>query len=62
MDEGHANGHVGSPDAETQVKKMSIPEIKIWLTEHGQEAVVYELGKEKAKKADYVKAFLSAQA
>ena len=62
MDEGHANGHVSLADSEAQVKKMSIPEIKTWLTEHGQEAVVYELSKEKAKKADYVKAYLSAQA
>ena len=60
MDEGQANGHASSQDTTAQAKKMSIPEIKIWLTENGKEAVVYELGKQKAKKAEYVDAYVSA--
>ncbi|KAK9868501.1 hypothetical protein WJX84_006010 [Apatococcus fuscideae] len=63
MDEGQANGHGpagSSQDPTARAKKMTIIEITAWLTEHGKEEVAYNLANKKAKKAEYVNAFVSA--
>ena len=44
----------GGRDAEVDLEKMTIPELKRWLSEHDQQEKLWELGQRKAKKPEYV--------
>ncbi len=44
----------GSCNAEVDPGKMTIPELKGWLSEHDQQEKLWELGQRKAKKPEYV--------
>ncbi len=57
-DHGAANGT--PEDASVCAKKMNIGEISAWLTENGKEEVVWNLKQKKAKKAEFVNAYVAA--
>ncbi len=44
----------GSGNAEADPRKMTIKELKDWLSEHDQQEKLWELGQRKAKKPEYV--------
>lgn len=44
----------GSRNAEADPGKMTIKELKDWLSEHDQQEKLWELGQRKAKKPEYV--------
>eukprot|EP00887_Chlorella_sp_A99_P005605 scaffold1.g5605.t1 len=55
-DAGPAPEEAAAPD----VRKMTMAQMKTWLTENGHEAAVWELGQKRAKKADYEAAMRQA--
>lgn len=57
MEEGSVMSH---QEAISHAKKMTIGDLSAWLTEHGQEEVVYNLKCKKAKKDEFVSAYMSA--